>query len=255
MKKAIGLNLGVLVIVMVLTSGTVFAGNGIPISGPHWNINFIGHPKDYKGSGDDSSGHSILIPLKTVPGPDLLTCTSDGVQFKDDIPAAGSSLEPTGGARIYFEGGDTFAIIDRDATDGEARIVLPVNMDSTTKDLKFEAYMRVLGKPNKYNPSTGEGTVACMNINAYAYDAADLTHQDLWYQTGTVTISRAKGKSSFVRVTDLFRVWFCTQWDTLGTTCLTTTNLSVFADVFSDYFWQILNDGTRLVQMRIYPVE
>jgi hypothetical protein len=227
-----------------------FAGNGIPISGPHWNINFIGHPKGYKGGGDDSSGHSIMIPLRTVPGPDILKCNVDGVNFVDDTYPTPGTLAPSGGAKIYFEGGENFEILDRDATDGEARIKLPV--DSTTKALKFEVYMRVLGKPNKYNPVTPEGTVACMNINAYVQDALD---SSMWYSTGTVTLVRGKGKSSFVRVTDLFAIWFCTEWDSTHTTCLTTTNLSVFADQFSDYFWQILNDGTRLVQMRIYPVQ
>ena len=252
MRKAIGFNVAALVIVMVLTSGTAFAGNGIPISGPHWNINFIGHPKAYKGSGDDSSGHSIMIPLRNVSGPQSLKCDVDGVNFLDDVYPPEVTAAPTSGARIFFEGGDTFAIIDRDATDGEARIVLPVNTFLATKDLKFQAYLRVLGKPNKYNPVTPEGTVACMNINAYVQDALD---SSMWYSTGTVTLVRGKGKSSFVRVTDLFAIWFCTEWDSTHTTCLATTNLSVFADQFSAYFWQILNDGTRLVQMRIYPVE
>lgn len=247
MRKGIGLNAVILFIATVFASGSAFAVNGAP-SGPHWNINIIGHPKGSIG-GDDSSGHSIMIPLRTVPGPDILNCNVDGVKFVDDTYPSPGTLAPTGGARIYFEGGETFEIKDRDATDDNgARIVLPVDMNSTTKDLKFAVYMRVLGKPNKYNPVTGEGTVACMNINAYVNDAAD---QTLWYQTGTVTVSRAKGKSSFVRVTDLFMVWFCTQME--GTTCTNTSNLSVFNDIFSGYFWQILNDGTRLVQVRFYP--
>jgi len=254
MRKSIGLSIVVLVIVMVLTSGTAFAGNGIPISGPHWNINIIGHPAKEGGIGEggDSSGHSIMIPLKTAPGPDLVTCTSDGVKFKDDTGEVGQTLEPTGGARIYFVGGPTFEIIDRDATDkdGSAKIMLPIvdTSEGTTGEFKFQVYMRVLGKPNKYDPSTGEGTVACMNINAYAYTTDEL-NSTLWYKAGAVTVSRGKGKSSFVRVTDLFMVLFC---PTVDTTC---SNLSVFNDIFSGYFWQILNDGTRLVQVRIYPTD
>jgi hypothetical protein len=174
------------------------------------------------------------------------------VTFLDDEYPPEVTAAPTNGARIFFEGGDTFAILDRDALDGEAKIQLPVDMNSTTKDLKFAVYMRVLGKPNKYNPVTGEGTVACMNIDAYAYITDPDTNQTLWYQTGTVTVSRAKGKSSFVRVTDLFMVWFCTEMT--ATTCTTSANLSVFNDIFSGYFWQIFNDGTRLVQVRFYPM-
>ncbi len=243
MRKAIGFNAGVLVIAMVFISGTAFAGNtatgNAAPSGPHWNVNFIGHPKDYKGSGEDSSGHSIIIPLRNVQSRAALVCNVGGVNFVDDVYPPEATAAPTSGARIYFQGGDTFAILDRDATDGEARIQLPVDMNSTTKELKFQAYMRVLGKPN-----------ACMNINAYVQDALDST---TWYSTGTVTLFRDKGKQTFVRVTDLFAIWFCTEWDSTHTTCLNTENLSVFADQFSAYFWQILNDGTRLVQVRFYP--
>ncbi len=248
MRKAIGLNV-VLVIAIVFTSGAAFAVNGAP-NGPHWNVNFIGHPKEKGIGGDYSSGHSIMIPLKTARGPDKLTCNGDGVNFVDDTSPTPGTLVP-GAAKIYFVGGDTFEILDRDAIDdGQATIQLPVDMASTTKDLKFTAYMRVLGKPNKYDPLTGDGTVACMNINGYVFD----TFQQLWYETGTVTVSRGKGKSAFVNVTDLFMVWWCTAMDTVvGGTCTETTNTSVFADVFSGYFWEMLNDGTRLVQVRFYP--
>jgi hypothetical protein len=54
----------------------------------------------------------------------------------------------------------------------------------------------------------------------------------------------------------LFTVSFC-QVDTTTTPpqCLagTTQDLSVFNNVFDSYFWDILNDGTRIVQVRLYP--
>jgi hypothetical protein len=247
MRKTIGLNVAVLVIAMVLTSGTTFAantGNGA-VSGPHWNINFIGRPIDKGIGGDDSGadysgGHSIMIPLKNVSSPGEITCLLDGVHFVDDVYPNKVDAVPTTGARIYFEGDDHFEISDRDAMDGSATIKVPVE---ATGEFKFEVYMRVLGKPNP---------VSCMNINAYAQDAQD---SSTWYGAGTVTVRRAKGKSTFVRVTDLFTSWFCTEWNITHTTCLNTANLSVFSDVFQAYFWQILNDGVKLVQVRIYPTD
>jgi len=232
MRKAIGLNVAVLVIVMVLTSGTAFAGNGIPISGPHWNINFVGHPKDYKGSGDDSSGHSIMIPLKNVPEGVQLTCKDiDGVVVIDD-KGESTTVAPTG-ARIYFLPTDHFAIIDRDATDENgATIEVPVSGGDNAA--AFDVYIRVLGKP-----------ATCMNINAYAYDKEVLT----WYLAGTVYVSRQKGKTTFVRANELFTV--CVLWDPVSQKCLDFT--SVFDGVYDNYFWSILNDGTRLVQVRLYP--
>ncbi len=42
-----------------------------------------------------------------------------------------------------------------------------------------------------------------------------------------------------------------------GETCACVTDpveLSVFNDVFDNYFWNIINDGTRNVQVRLYPI-
>ena len=231
MRKEIGLNVAVLVITIVFTSGTAFAGNtatghAAP-SGPHWNINIIGHPKGGIG-GDDSSGHSIMIPLKNVPPGVQLTCPDEnGVVIIDDQGETGNT-EPTG-ARIYFVAGDHFEIIDRDATDGNgAKIMVPVEGEV----IQFDVYMRVLGKPN-----------TCMNINAYAYDL----EQNLWYQAGTVYVSRKTGKSTFVRANELFTVCI---WDSVQQKCVDYR--SVFNNLFESYFWSILNDGTRLVQLRLY---
>lgn len=43
--------------------------------------------------------------------------------------------------------------------------------------------------------------------------------------------------------------------DPVSEACIDGTDeeLSVFNNVFEDYFWNILNDGTRLVQVRLYP--
>ncbi len=236
MRKTIGINVAVLVFVMVFTSGTAFAGNTATgnqaPSGPHWNINIIGHPKGGIG-GDDSSGHSIMIPLRNVPGTDKLECLP-GVQVVDDKGQT-TTVEPTG-ARIYFVPGDHFEIIDRDATDSNgATIMVPVgDPDPVTGDMpaKFDVYVRVLGKPNQ-----------CMKIDAYAYDS----DQALWYQTGTISVSRTTGKSVFVRANELFTICI---WDPVQLKCVDFR--SVFNDVFDSYFWNILNDGTRLVQLRLY---
>jgi len=236
MRKAIGLNVVVLVIAMVFTGGTAFAGNvgtgNQAPSGPHFNINIIGHPKGGIG-GDDSSGHSIMIPLRNVPGTDKLECM-EGVVVDDDKGQT-TTVEPTG-ARIYFERSDHFEIIDRDATDSNgARIKVPVgDPDPLTGDMpaQFDVYIRVLGKPNQ-----------CMHINAYAYDVAD---QTTWYQAGTVYVSRKPGKSTFVRVNELFTICIVDATGQCG------GYRSAFNTVFDGYFWSIFNDGTRLVQVRLY---
>lgn len=242
MRKTIRLNVAVVVFVMVFTIGTAFAGNTATgnqaPSGPHFNINIIGHPKGSIG-GDDSSGHSIMIPLKNVqPGVPITCVDVNGVVLIDDKGLT-PTVEPTG-ARIYFVSGDHFEIIDRDATDSNgATIMVPVGApDPVTGDkaIAFDVYIRVLGKPNQ-----------CMKIDAFVTDATD-ADQTVWYQTGTLKVSRKTGQSIFVRVNELFTICI---WDAIQQKCVDYR--SVFNDIFDSYFWSILNDGTRLVQLRLYP--
>jgi len=219
---------------------------GPKLSGPHWGFNIIGHPNN-KFSGDNSNGRTIMVPLKTVPGPSSLACEADGVVIVDDQAPTYSTSAPNT-ARIYFEVCEsctTFEIADRDALDGRAKVLVPASALQADGTIKFDIYLRVLGKPN-----------TCMEIGAYAYDA----DQALYFWAGTAFISRKTGKSVFVKANELFSVWYCqkdvTDLDADGNTeeCVagTEVELSVFNDVFEEYFWNILNDGTRLVQVRIY---
>lgn len=235
MKRSAILLLGFIVLASPAFAQTT--GNGA-ISGPHWGFNIIGHPKGI--SGDDSNGHAIMVPLKNANGPGLpsITCEADGTILTNDLEPTWTDQVPMG-ARLYFEASNTFEIVDRDATDGEALIKVPVD---SANAITFDIFMRVLGKPNK-----------CMNIDAYAYDADQLT--GLYFWAGSVELSRkGGGRSAFVKVNDLFSVWYC-QVDPATDACVpgTSEELSVFDNVFESYFWNILNDGTRLVQVRLYP--
>ncbi len=232
--------------VLVVGLGFAFSGtlpdNG-KLSGPHWQFNIIGHPNN-NFSGDYSNGRTIMVPLKTVNGPTEMVCDVDGVRLTDDI-APKYQTSVMGGVKLYWEVSNqvaTFEIADRDALDGSAKILVPESMLNADGSIKFDIYIRALGKPN-----------TCMNINAYAYDL----DQNLYFWAGSVYISRKTGKSVFVKANDLFDVNFCqVDYSTSATgVCATgtTTELSVFSDVFENYFWQILNDGSRNVQVRVYP--
>src|SRR5207249_6590918 len=97
----------------------------------------------------------------------------------------------------------------------------------------------------------------CMDIDAFAFDL----EQNLWFWAGQAEVKRVPGKSSYVRVNELFTVFICQQdvldvdGDGITAECIpgTEQELSVFNNVFDSYFWNILNDGTRLVQVRLYP--
>jgi hypothetical protein len=137
-------------------------------------------------------------------------------------------------ARLNFVACDTctdFAITDRNAIDdGNATIQVPASMlAESTRGILFDVYIRVMGKP-----------LQCMEIEGYAYDGS------YYYNSGSVYLSK-KAKTTFVKINDLFDVYYC---DPGATTC--DNEISVFADVFDSYFWELYNDGTKVVQVRIY---
>jgi hypothetical protein len=229
-----------------------WAGNGAP-SGPHFNVNIIGVKKGAAPSGSEtSSGHSIFIPLNTTKLPrnwDGATCTTpDGTQtdFVDEDGPTFSTQEPDGGTRIYFHPTTTgsFEITDRDAVDGEAHVTIPVE-DTEEKWVLVDLWVRVLGKPG-----------GCAEISGYAYeDPADGDPNELWWYSGSILMNRTGGKSSFVDATDIFEVDYCNVDTVEGELQCTgpTQSLSVFNDIFDEYFWEVNNKDTRLIQLRFYP--
>jgi len=213
-------------------------GNGTPDGQQKiFQFNIIGKKNNDIG-GDTSNGKAIMIPLKTQATPDKLQCgeaqNTGGVKLVDDTWPNYSSDVPGNNARLNFVVCDTctdFAITDRDAIDdGNATIQVPASLlDENTKGILFDVYIRVMGKP-----------LQCMEINGYAYDGS------YYYNSGTVYLSK-KAKTVFVKINELFDVYYCTPG---ALTC--TNEISVFADVFDSYFWEMYNDGTKVVQVRIY---
>ena len=227
--------------------------NGAP-SGAHFNVNLIGVPKaelsNFLGDGAErSNGASIFMPLVTSRQPQNFkdgTCTTpDGMQtdFVDETGPRSSTQAPSGRVRIYFVPNTTrkFQITDRDRVDGEARISIPVDPADGNKVL-VDLYARVLGKPG-----------GCAEISGYALEE-DIggTTTDLWWYAGSVLVSRTGGKSSFVDATDIFEVDYCPVDPTSLECNGPSTSLSVFNDIFSEYFWELSNWRTRLIQLRFY---
>jgi len=239
--------------VLIAAPAYVQAGYGAP-GGPHYNVNLIGVPKaeltDFLGGrADSSNGSTIFMPLVTSKLPrhfDGATCTTpDGTQtaFVDEEGPTFSTQEPDGKVRIYFDPNTdgAFEITDRDALDGEARISIPIDPADGNRVL-VDLWVRVLGKPG-----------GCAEISGYALEE-DIggTTTDLWWYAGSILVSRTGGKSSFVSANDIFEVDYCPVDPTTLLCSGSTVSLSVFNDVFSEYFWEVNNYKTRLIQMRFY---
>ena len=88
-------------------------GNGAP-SGPHFNLNIIGVPKDKSPNFDGGSGRRIFVRL-------------------------------AGTTKINLTEGD-YQVIDANGTDGTAAFQLP-NPDDGSGNLAYSVWVRALGKP------------------------------------------------------------------------------------------------------------
>ena len=118
---AVGVVLTLVMAFMPLVSGAT--GNGAP-SGPHYNLNIIGVPKDKTADMTGSNGHRIFVPL-------------------------------WGKANIWLNEGADFQVLDANGTNADgASFLLPnpdPNGDGTTV---YSVFARALGKPGGSSKTT-----------------------------------------------------------------------------------------------------
>jgi hypothetical protein len=222
--------------------GSAVAGN--TATGKHFNLNIIGFaqctknsdadPDCFKGNAGDivTSGHTIFVPLKTAQ--EQSPCESDSSIMPTEMLTTAYLQK---GVRILVSdaGGEDLQVIDRDATDGTARLNLP--------DGCYTILARALGKPG-----------GCMDIDTvvcYDWDevllqyvqvdcSANLTN-DKYVVVGHLDVDRIKGvKPTWQNATaDLLPV---------------ETGVGTGEPGYFDFFWQIFNQNLRLLQLRIYEV-
>jgi hypothetical protein len=116
----------VLALVVPAYAGNPETGNGAP-SGPHYNLNVIGVPKDKSAAMDDNNGHRIFVKLD-------------------------------GKSKIMLGEGEEFRVLDANGTDGNgARFQLPCPDPDNDGVTVYTVWARALGKPGG---SAGIGTCA-----------------------------------------------------------------------------------------------
>ena len=201
-------------------------GNGAP-SGPHYNLNIIGVPRDKSPNFDGGSGRRIFV----------------------DLGKTGAAAN----TRINLIEGD-FAVFDANGTDGTAEFHLPnpdPDGDGTTA---YSVYVRALGKPG------GKATLqSCYQDVDGTWCAADFAGG-----VEPITLEHTKsGAPKFTNVSkDLLFVDYCSAWtagpDTvLGTgddVCTSVSQVPLFGDKTLAYYWSFDNQGLKLAQLRFYEV-
>jgi hypothetical protein len=121
-------------VVAVLTlCASAFAGQGNDMpSGPHYNLNIIGVPKDKTADMDGNRGHRIFVPL------------------------SGRA------AKIWLQEGDRFQVLDANGTDGDgAKFQLPDPDPDDDLVLAYSVFARALGTPG------GSATITTCGYDEY----------------------------------------------------------------------------------------
>lgn len=192
---------------------SAITGNGAP-SGFHYTLNIIGVSKNKNANMDSGSGSVIFVDLGTKTGTAvttriLLSQSTDG----------------------------TFAVLDKNGTDGEASYQLPTPGTYTV-------WARPLGKPEGFATLT-----TC---------AEDVTGNgattDEVCSTANEVFVRGTGKSSFRNVTtNLTTIFIDPIEDAAAVTACGGTTVSLFDPCLEGYFWKYDNNGLKLLQIRFYP--
>jgi hypothetical protein len=185
-------------------------GNGAP-SGAHFNLNIIGVSHDKSPNMAKGGGDVIFVGLGT---------SGDAVTTKILLSQSADS---------------TFAVLDKNGTDGEASFALPVPGTYTV-------WARALGTPGGQakmatcatfiDPTTGTSSILCSTDNE--------------------VFVRGKGKSSFRDVTSALTTISLVPGSAAELACGTPT-VSLFAACLQDFLWQYDNNGLKLLQVRFYP--
>lgn len=198
--------------------GLARAQVGKGLSGPHYNLNVIGVPKDKSADMTDSNRHTVFVPLDT-------------------------SGRLDGNVKIYFVAGDEFRVLDGNATDQDGATIEVPHGDPGT--VCYDVFAVGLGKP---------GGNAYVDANVI-FDETD--HQALLsLDQVSFHVSRGGGKPHRQNISNVFRVSGCIDLNDTGV-CdagdLDFNNEWVFnVDQLLSYWWDYDNQGLKLMQIRFY---
>ena len=123
MKRIIFLTITLTIILAMSIPAAAGSGNGAP-SGPHYNLNIIGVPKNKTAPMDSNDGHRIFVPLE-------------------------------GKTSIKLTEGDDFAVLDANGTDANGASFQLPNPDPDNDGItEYSVWARALGKPGGSSTTT-----------------------------------------------------------------------------------------------------
>jgi len=226
----------VLALVLAITPAMAQVGQGL--SGPHYQINVIGVPKDKKVDLSNWDRRTLFVPLNNDPAVRNVK-----------IYVTGDSDPDTAGTQCAND----FALLDGNATDGEATLLVPCQLGGT---LSFNVYAIGLGKPG----GSAKVDAVCVFDGSVILDPTTtaLCAEELLSSGGfDFEVKREAGKPQRQDISSVFRASGCI--DTAGTIGICDSGDTQFNNVWIfnipqllDYFWQYDNNGLRHMQVRFY---
>jgi hypothetical protein len=171
------------------------------------------------GNGAPSGWHYTLNLIGIEKGGSASTSNNGHVIF---VPLYGN-------CKIELQEGD-FAVIDSNCLQGNAAFQLPNPNDSETGYLAYSIWVRALA---------GKGTsslTACYT---------NTTSNESFCNTGTLVVPLKKVTPP--KFTDVSKQ--------LLQVCVNGTLSPLFSNEYYNYFWNYTDNGLRLAQLRLYPIE
>jgi len=207
------LALAAVVIIFGPRPATAQVGKGL--SGPHYNLNIIGVPKDKNPDMINTNGQTIFVPL-------------DGT------------------AKINYVAGDQFQVLDRNGTDANGATVM-VPSDPGGTSVCYNVYATALGKPN------GNALVQAFciidKLLGSCEDALQLSSFSVTRDKGNPKPVNISGIFLATGCVDLNSSGTCDKGD------VQFKNVWIFnIPQLVSYFWNYTNTDLKLMQVRFYPV-
>ena len=213
-------------------------GNGINLTGYHYNLNLIGKKADWSGSGNyEGKRHTMFVPEST-----------EGLSFTV------GSFDPLDGIKISMTQGTEFEVVDGNWFDDE----------ECAFQLGFGKYRVFIVAKAKPHPNKDYPDGYYTDITGWVYCEA---FEEYLFDIGEIKVGRKLSKK-FEEITHMFYVdageddiinWLALGLPLPDYPVWVFDYLKLLEDLpdydNAEYFWQYQNFGNKLVKVRFYPVD
>lgn len=239
-------SIALVLMLVCLLAAPAFAGNGLDVNGPHYNLNIIGSKSAKNVNMNNSNRHTIFVALGSTGQAVSTKIYLTRGEFKVcDGNGFDAARDCSGQVIASGNNGAVFQLPCNTALEEQAGITIYPCTDGASA--AYQVWARALGSP-KNNPSVSISTCATETGDA----DLDGIYNETYCSTESALLIRQKGtKPTFTNVTNELTS-LCVDGPDAGTAC--DARYALFRDEFTDWFWEYANSGVKLAQLRFYLV-